>query len=85
MCRKQPSWTQCPLFPIKVQLPKPDVADLEREVAEAAILCPSFYRADVLRNASGWERFKARLRANVISFLQRRRERGRHLFARGAA
>ena len=55
------------------------------EVAEAAILCPSFYRADVLRNASGWERFKARLRAGVIGVLQRRRERGRHLFARGAA
>lgn len=55
------------------------------EVAEAAILCPSFYRADVLRNASGWERFKARLRTSVITFLQRRRERGRHLFARVGA
>uniref|UniRef100_UPI0035B32174 thiamine pyrophosphate-dependent enzyme n=1 Tax=Aestuariivirga sp. TaxID=2650926 RepID=UPI0035B32174 len=52
------------------------------EVAEAAVLCPSFYRADVLRNASGWERFKAKLRTSVISFLQRRRETGRHLFAR---
>ncbi|MFO1132976.1 MAG: indolepyruvate ferredoxin oxidoreductase subunit alpha [Hyphomicrobiales bacterium] len=52
------------------------------EVAEAAVLCPSFYRADVLRNASGWERFKAKLRTSVISFLQRRRESGRHLFAR---
>jgi Pyruvate/2-oxoacid:ferredoxin oxidoreductase gamma subunit len=28
------------------------------DVADAAVLCPSFYRADVLRNASGWERFK---------------------------
>jgi len=55
------------------------------EVAEAAILCPSFYRADVLRNASGWERFKARARTAVITFLQRRRERGRYLFARGTA
>jgi indolepyruvate ferredoxin oxidoreductase alpha subunit len=55
------------------------------EVAEAAILCPSFYRADVLRNASGWERFKARLRSSVVTFLQQRRERGRHLFARGNA
>ena len=55
------------------------------EVAEAAILCPSFYRADVLRNASRWERFKAQLRTSVISFLQRRREKGRHLFARVSA
>jgi len=54
------------------------------EVAEAAVLCPSFYRADVLRNASGWERFKAKLRTSVISFLQRRRESGRHLFARAS-
>ncbi len=52
------------------------------EVAEAAVLCPSFYRADVLRNAGGWERFKAKFRTSVISFLQRRRETGRHLFAR---
>ena len=55
------------------------------EVAEAAILCPSFYRADVLRNARRWERFKAKLRTSVISFLQRRREKGRHLFARVSA
>ena len=55
------------------------------EVAEAAILCPSFYRADVLRNPTGWERFKAKLRTSVISFLQRRREKGRHLFARVSA
>jgi indolepyruvate ferredoxin oxidoreductase alpha subunit len=55
------------------------------EVAEAAILCPSFYRADVLRNASRWERFKAKVRTSVITFLQRRREKSRHLFARAGA
>ena len=55
------------------------------DVADAAVLCPSFYRADVLRNASGWERFKARLRGSVISFLQRRREKGRIMFERTAA
>ena len=55
------------------------------EVAEAAILCPSFYRADVLRNPTGWERFKAKLRTSVISFLQRRREKGRPLFSRVSA
>jgi indolepyruvate ferredoxin oxidoreductase, alpha subunit len=55
------------------------------DVADAAVLCPSFYRADVLRNASGWERFKSRIRTTVISFLQRRRERRRILFGRQAA
>ena len=55
------------------------------DVAEAAMLCPSFYRPDVLRNASGWERFKARVRSSVISYLQKRREKGRILFERAAA
>lgn len=55
------------------------------DVADAAVLCPSFYRADVIRNASGWERFKSRLRASVISVLQRRREKRRILFGRQAA
>jgi indolepyruvate ferredoxin oxidoreductase alpha subunit len=55
------------------------------DVADAAVLCPSFYRADVIRNASGWERFKSRLRASVISILQRRREKRRILFGRQAA
>ncbi|HET8727384.1 MAG TPA: indolepyruvate ferredoxin oxidoreductase subunit alpha [Alphaproteobacteria bacterium] len=43
------------------------------EVADAAILCPSFYRADVISNPSGWERFTARIRNAAISYLQRRR------------
>jgi indolepyruvate ferredoxin oxidoreductase alpha subunit len=45
------------------------------EVAEAAVLCPSFYRADIIINPTGWDRFAARLRAGVIGFLQRRRAR----------
>jgi indolepyruvate ferredoxin oxidoreductase alpha subunit len=55
------------------------------DVADAAILCPSFYRADVLRNASAWERFKSRFRASIIAFLQLRREKRRLLFSRTAA
>ena len=55
------------------------------DVADAAVLCPSFYRADVVRNPSGWERFKSRIRTSVISYLQRRRERKRILFERAAA
>jgi indolepyruvate ferredoxin oxidoreductase, alpha subunit len=51
------------------------------EVAEAAVLCPSFYRAELLYNPSGWDRFLHRIRSSVIGFLQRRRERGRLRFA----
>lgn len=43
------------------------------EVAEAAVLCPSFYRADVVHNPGGFERWMAGLRAGVIGWLQRRR------------
>ena len=43
------------------------------EVAEAAVLCPSFYRADVIHNPRLWERGLARFRARVIGWLQRRR------------
>ena len=45
------------------------------EVAHVARLCPSFYRADVISNPSGWEAWKARVRRAVISFLQRRIDR----------
>ena len=40
------------------------------EVAHAAILCPSFYRAEIVQNASAWDRFKARMRAGFIDLLQ---------------
>jgi len=39
------------------------------EVAHAAILCPSFYRADVVSNPTRWERLRHRLRARVIRWL----------------
>jgi indolepyruvate ferredoxin oxidoreductase, alpha subunit len=48
------------------------------EVAEAAVLCPSFYRADIIINPSRWDRALGGLRAAVIGFLQRRRA-GRRL------
>jgi indolepyruvate ferredoxin oxidoreductase, alpha subunit len=47
------------------------------EVADAAILCPSFYRADVVHNPGPWERTMARLRIAIISWLQARRDRRR--------
>ena len=43
------------------------------EVADAAILCPSFYRADVVHNPTGWERRRAAWRARIIGWLQARR------------
>jgi indolepyruvate ferredoxin oxidoreductase alpha subunit len=51
------------------------------EVSEAAVLCPSFYRADIIHNPTGWDRFVARMRAKVIGWLQARRDAGRIVFA----
>jgi indolepyruvate ferredoxin oxidoreductase, alpha subunit len=51
------------------------------EVAEAAVLCPSFYRADIIYNPSRFDRFLAKLRGAVIGHLQRRRARRRIAFA----
>ena len=47
------------------------------EVADAAVLCPSFYRADVVHNPGAWEMRVARVRARTIGWLQRRREGSR--------
>jgi indolepyruvate ferredoxin oxidoreductase alpha subunit len=45
------------------------------ELAHAAVLCPSFYRATIITNPSRWDRLKERLRAAVIGWLQRREAR----------
>jgi indolepyruvate ferredoxin oxidoreductase, alpha subunit len=45
------------------------------EVAHAAILCPSFYRASIINNPTRWDLIKADIRRRVIGFLQRRLER----------
>jgi indolepyruvate ferredoxin oxidoreductase, alpha subunit len=39
------------------------------EVAHAAVLCPSFYRAELIRNPSRWDRWIAALRVRVIGTL----------------
>ncbi len=52
------------------------------EVADAAVLCPSFYRADVISNPGPVERATARLRGRVIGWLQARRRAKRLDFAR---
>ncbi len=45
------------------------------EVSHAAVLCPSFYRADIISNPSWWDRVVAGVRRKVIGFLQDRIER----------
>src|SRR2546430_9956329 len=44
------------------------------EVAHAAVLCPSFYRAELVRNPHIWERLMDRLRRFVIGRLGGRAE-----------
>ncbi len=39
------------------------------EVAHAAVLCPSFYRADVVSNPSWWDRTLSDVRAKVIAWI----------------
>jgi indolepyruvate ferredoxin oxidoreductase alpha subunit len=52
------------------------------EVAEAAVLCPSFYRAQLLFNPGRWDRALAAVRGAIIGFLQRLADtrRARHEF-----
>ena len=52
------------------------------EVADAAVLCPSFYRADVINNPTRLDVVLARVRHAVISWLQKRRDRKSLSFAK---
>jgi indolepyruvate ferredoxin oxidoreductase, alpha subunit len=45
------------------------------EAAHAAVLCPSFYRAEIISNPSRWDRVRQRVSGAVIAWLQRRIER----------
>jgi indolepyruvate ferredoxin oxidoreductase, alpha subunit len=40
------------------------------EVAHAAILCPSFFRAEIVQNPSWWDRLKWQMRKRVIGWMQ---------------
>jgi indolepyruvate ferredoxin oxidoreductase alpha subunit len=44
------------------------------EVADAAVLCPSFYRADTVFNPNVFERFADNLRQRMTNWMQARRE-----------
>lgn len=52
------------------------------EVAHAAVLCPSFYRAEIVTNATAWDRLRQRVGRAVIGWLQNRH---RDLAPRGLA
>jgi indolepyruvate ferredoxin oxidoreductase, alpha subunit len=45
------------------------------ELAHAAVLCPSFYRAEIVQNPNAWDRVLAALRRGVIRALQPREPR----------
>ncbi|MDB5896678.1 MAG: indolepyruvate ferredoxin oxidoreductase subunit alpha, partial [Ramlibacter sp.] len=45
------------------------------EVAHAAVLCPSFYRAGIINNPTRWDRLRQRVGGAVIGWLQDRIER----------
>lgn len=49
--------------------------------AHAAVLCPSFYRAELVYNPNWWDRTATRLRGAVIGGLQRFRDRRRARYA----
>jgi indolepyruvate ferredoxin oxidoreductase alpha subunit len=51
------------------------------EVAEAAALCPSFYRATIIHNPSIWDRWIETARLAVIGWFEKRRNAGRVAFA----
>jgi indolepyruvate ferredoxin oxidoreductase alpha subunit len=51
------------------------------EVSHAAVLCPSFYRAQIVSNPTRIDRLRQRLRDAVIGWLQRRDTARRARFA----
>jgi indolepyruvate ferredoxin oxidoreductase alpha subunit len=52
------------------------------DVSHAAVLCPSFYKAQVISNPSWWDRTLEKLRSGVIGWMQRgdARRRARYSF-----
>jgi Indolepyruvate ferredoxin oxidoreductase, alpha and beta subunits len=51
------------------------------EVADAAVLCPSFYQAEVVTNPTATEKRRAARASKIISWLQSRRDAKRVAFA----
>lgn len=55
------------------------------ENAHAAVLCPSFFRAELVYNPSGFDRFMANLRGAVIGYFQRAGDKRRARYSFGGA
>ncbi len=55
------------------------------ENAHAAILCPSFFRAELIYNPSFWDTLMARIRGEVIAFFQKRDDKRRAKYSFGTA
>jgi indolepyruvate ferredoxin oxidoreductase, alpha subunit len=51
------------------------------EVSHAAVLCPSFYKAQITTNPTRWDRLRRRVSRAVIGRLQRRAEARRERYA----
>ncbi|EJL77157.1 indolepyruvate ferredoxin oxidreductase, alpha/beta subunit [Variovorax sp. CF313] len=51
------------------------------EVSHAAVLCPSFYKAQIVSNPSRWDLLRERVRTAVIGWLQRGEARRREAYA----
>ncbi|MDQ0032322.1 indolepyruvate ferredoxin oxidoreductase alpha subunit [Variovorax boronicumulans] len=51
------------------------------EVSHAAVLCPSFYKAQIVSNPTGWDKLRERVRSAVIGWLQRGEARRRETYA----
>jgi indolepyruvate ferredoxin oxidoreductase alpha subunit len=45
------------------------------------VLCPSFYKAQIVTNPTRWDRMRERVRGAVIGSLQRREARARERYA----
>ncbi|HEU0204410.1 MAG TPA: indolepyruvate ferredoxin oxidoreductase subunit alpha [Burkholderiaceae bacterium] len=51
------------------------------EVSHAAVLCPSFYKAQIVSNPTRWDRLRERVRGAVIGHFQRRAAKARERYA----
>ena len=51
------------------------------DVSHAAVLCPSFYKAQIVSNPTGWDKLRERVRGVIIGWLQRGEARRREAYA----